>query len=325
MPNFSEMKNICSLNNSGLLLSNDMMRDLNVDQIKKLWILDLIVQSGSLKKAALQAKVSPSAISQSLSSLENAIGKPLIIREKGTMTPTVEALSILDTVRPAFDAFEKLRNIGQAQVPKLSWLNFGTYESIAVDIVPGLVEILKQKMPNLRLGLRVSRTPVLMNMVRKGELCSALVTETDNMDRFSIKRVGEDKLGLFVSSKHPIRQLGWKAIEKVGIGTLSPGKDGLPRYFSKFMKQIKSAQALVLSDSFEVLRTAAIAGSVVAVLPHQVARRTDELIEITPPNGKSLQEVGKHGIFVVSQANCDPEEAEFLAAEIEKLMRIRGN
>ena len=65
-----------------------MTRDLNVDQIKKLWVLDLIIQSGSLRKAALQAKVSPSAVSQTLSSLERSIGRPLLVRSKGGVTPT---------------------------------------------------------------------------------------------------------------------------------------------------------------------------------------------------------------------------------------------
>src|SRR5258708_2656717 len=82
-----------------------MTRDLNVDQIKKLWVLDLIIQSGSLRKAALQAKVSPSAISQTLSALERSFGKPLLVRNKGEVTPTQDALSILNVVRPAFDAF----------------------------------------------------------------------------------------------------------------------------------------------------------------------------------------------------------------------------
>jgi DNA-binding transcriptional LysR family regulator len=47
-----------------------MKNDLNVDQVRKLWILDLIIQSGSLKGAAARAKISPSAVSQSLTALE---------------------------------------------------------------------------------------------------------------------------------------------------------------------------------------------------------------------------------------------------------------
>ena len=297
-----------------------MSRDLNVDQIKKLWVLDLIIQCGSLKKAALQAKVSPSAISQSLSSLENSVGKPLLIRDRGLISPTQDALQILDVVRPAFAAFERLRDLNHAPIPKVTWLNFGTYESIAVDILPGLIHSLRQKMPHLRLGLRVSRTAQLLTMVRKGELCSALVTEVDDMDRFYVKDVATDRLGVYISKRHPSAHLGWRAVEECGLGSLSPSKDGLPRYFKKFIRQIDIGRPLVLSDSFETLRAAAAAGALAAVLPHRVAMRGDDLLEIAPDKHPSYKEAGAHRICVVSQANCDPAETDFLAAEAKRFL-----
>ena len=296
-----------------------MTRDLNVDQIKKLWILDLIIQSGSLRKAALQAKVSPSAISQTLSSLEKSVGRPLLTRNKGEVTATQDALSILEVVRPAFEAFEKLKNLGQVQAPQMSWLNFGAYESIAVDILPGLIHRLRTTMPHLRLGLRISRTQNLLTMIRKGELCSALITEVDDLDRFYAKEVYVDRLGFFVSRRHPIAQMGWKAAKEFGVGSLSPSKDGLPRYFTRFLKQLGTIRPSVQSDSFETLRCAASAGILVSVLPHRVAHRHDDLLEIFPEGSKN-KEQGIHRTLVVSQANCDIEEVDFLADETRRLL-----
>lgn len=303
-----------------MISTGNMSRDLNVDQIKKLWTLDLIIQSGSLKKAALLAKVSPSAISQSLSSLEQSVGRPLLVRDRGTVTPTQDALAILEVVRPAFAAFERLKNISDTPVPQMVWLNFGTYESIAVDILPGMLHSLRQKMPHLRLSLRLGRTANLLTMVRKGELCSALITEVDDLDRFYVKEVAHDRLGLYVSAHHPIAQLGWSAIKEFGIGALAPSKDGLPRYFTKFMKQIGNVRPFILSDSFEALRAGAAAGSIVSVLPQRVAMRSDGLLELHPPKTKAFKEVGKHKICIVSQSNCDPQETEFLAAEAQRFL-----
>lgn len=296
-----------------------MSRDLNVDQIKKLWVLDLIIQSGSLKKAALQAKVSPSAVSQTLTALEKSVGKPLLVRDKGEVTPTQEALSILKVVRPAFEAFERLKDLSQVDAPKMTWLNFGTYESIAVDILPGLIHRLRTVLPHLRLGLKVSRTSNLLTMVRKGELCSALIAEVDDLSRFYVKPVYEDRLGFFVSKKYPIAQMGWKAAKEYGIGSLSPSKDGLPRYFMKFLKQTGEIKPSIHCDSFETLRCAAAAGVLVSVLPLRVAQRHDDLVEIFPSGSKNKEE-GKHQIMVVSMANCDVEEIDFLAAETSKLL-----
>ncbi len=298
-----------------------MARDLNVDQIKKLWTLDLIIREGSLKKAALRAKVSPSAISQTLTSLENSIGKSLLVRDRGTVTATQDALAILEVVRPAFAAFDRLKDINRKPTLKLSWLNFGTYESIAVDILPGLIHSLRTKMPSLKLNLRISRTSNLLTMVRKGELCSALITQVDDLDRFYVKEVGEDQLGIFVSARHPIAQKGWTALTEIGYGSLATSQGGLPRYFQKFIRQLDPLRPFILSDSFESLRAAALAGTLAAILPRRVANRTEGLVELIPPKSKTFKENGRHKICIVSQMNCDRDEADFLAEEISYLLR----
>ncbi len=298
-----------------------MSRDLNVDQIKKLWVLDLVIQLGSLKKAASAAKVSPSAISQTLTSLENSLGKPLLVREKGSVTATQDALYILQIVRPAFAAFERLKQNNGSPAPKISWINLGTYESIAIDILPGLIYSIKQKLPNIKLGLRISRTANLLSMLRKGELCAALITEVDNLEKFYVRQVGSDRLGIYISNRHPIKGYGWSGIEKFGLGSLAPGKDGLPRYFTKFMRQFDSMKPIILSDSFETLRATAAAGAIAAVLPERVAQRQNDLIEIFPI-GKpinSRREKGQHKICVVSTLSCDRVETNFIASEISQL------
>jgi DNA-binding transcriptional LysR family regulator len=179
-------------------------------------------------------------------------------------------------------------------------------------------------MPHLRLGVRISRTSHLLTMVRKGELCSALITEVDDMERFYSREVYVDQLGFFVSAQHPIAQLGWGAVREFGLGSLAPGKDGLPRYFSRFLRQLGGAKPTVLSDSFEALKTAAQAGVLVSVLPRRVARRLSSgeggLLEIFPDGSKN-KELGRHRILVVSQANCDTEEVDFLADETARILQ----
>ena len=300
------------------MLEKAMKNDLNVDQIKKLWILDLIIQSGSLRAAASRAKISPSAVSQSLSALERNVGRSLVVRSRGSVAATQEALSILEVVRPAFAAFDRLRDLGSQPVPKMSWLNFGTYESIAVDILPGLLHHLRESMPNLRLGLRIARTAQLLTMVRKGELCSAIVTENDELDRFYRVPAGEDRLGVYVAANHRVVRDGWKAVEAAGLGSLAPGTNGLPRYYGKFLRALDGVKPTVLSESFETLLAATSAGAIASVLPSRVARRAKDLVEITPSAAR--KENGTHRIFVVSQANCDVEEANFLAQETMRLL-----
>ncbi len=301
-----------------MLVLAAMARDLNVDQIKKLWILQLVIEEGSFKKASLRAKITPSAVSQTVAALERVFGRPLLVRERNGVVPTSEAMMVLEIVRPAFTAFERLRTFSDVPLPKVAWINFGTYESIAVDVLPGLVKALKVKLPNVRLSLRISRTANLLTMVRKGELCSALITEVENLDRFYVKDVAEDRLGFFVGRHHPILNLGWNSLVNYGYGSLAAGKDGLPRYFSRFLKGAGGLKPILLSDSFEALRAAGVAGVVPVVLPARVASRNSDLVEITPPQ---LVAAGKHRLLIVSQASCDREEIEFVANEASILLK----
>ena len=85
------------------------------------------------------------------------------------------------------------------------------------------------------------------------------------------------------------------------------------------MKQLEVAKPLILCESFETLRAAAAAGSIVSVLPNRVAKRNDELVEILPP--RKMKETGEHKLIVVSQLSCDREETDFIAEETLKLLK----
>ena len=80
----------------------------SVLHLKKIWVLKFIVEAGSLKKAAQMTKVSPSAVSQTLSALEKIYKKPLIERKNNTIKPTKDALELLECAAPVFSSLEKL-------------------------------------------------------------------------------------------------------------------------------------------------------------------------------------------------------------------------
>ena len=67
------------------------------------------------------------------------------------------------------------------------------------------------------------------------------------------------------------------------------------------LKGAGGLKPILLSDSFEALRAAGVAGVVPVVLPARVASRNSDLVEITPPQ---LVAAGKHRLLIVSQASC---------------------
>ncbi len=283
-------------------------------------MLNLVVRYGSFQQAAVQARVTRSAISQTISHLEQLHGKSLLIRERGDVKPTPYGQKILEQARPVLDSLKDLHHSEVSEgVPQIDRLDIGAFESLAIHIMPKLLERLETKCPGIRITIRVGRSGKLATLVRKGELRIAIVVENDLLRGLNSIPLISDRLGLYVSNKLAAKIQLAKAMERLPVGGMTSGPDGLPSYYSKFLKGTDlSRKVTFLSDSFETVLAATTHGSIIGILPQLVAFRSKEpLVEVTPEPAKSL---GRHDICLISQKNCEPRENEFLAKEIRALL-----
>ncbi len=303
------------------------MDEINFNQIKRLWNLKLVVEVGSIKKAATHANVTSSAMSQSISGLEVSIGRKLLLRKKQKLVPTEYGSQLLKSAEPAFGlCFDLQRNLSNGCVilPKIDWLDLATTESLAVDILPEIVKRLRGHYPNIRLKVKSGRSSELTKAVRKAEICMALVEENDYMQGVTAIPIAEERLGFFCSVENSSRK-GSDLIESLGVGTLTCGLDGHPPHYTKFLRILgKSVKPTLSSESYEVLRAAAVEGVVVAILPSRVAcRKLDDLIEVFPTEKKIASKEkspGTYRLYLVCEPGCTTEENDFLAMEIKSII-----
>jgi DNA-binding transcriptional LysR family regulator len=290
-----------------------------VNNIRKFWLLKTIIEAGSFREAAALARVTQSALSQTVSHLEGLTGRVLLERQKGRVLPTVHGRELLTRVRPILDAIDDVSRASQGS-PPMTWLGFGAYDSFAVEFVPELVTRLQVKCPGLRLSLRVSRSGALATLVRKGELCMAVIRELDELGRLDVFEIATDRLGFWAAPSHPAVDQGWAGLPEHEIGTIAADADGHPRY----LKRLVDAAALTrrpmfVSDSFASLLAAATCGALVSVLPERMVQASGaRLVEIVPPDGATA--LGAHRVLLISRQGCDPRENEFLAAELREVM-----
>lgn len=113
----------------------------------------------SLKKAAEELFVSPTAISHQIRKLETLIGQPLFVRETRRVRLTSAALTLLPVLSQSFDAIEGV--FGKlAHQPDDDCLNLTSTPSfIGQFLVPRLLA-LKEDMPELTLRFHAGDTPV---------------------------------------------------------------------------------------------------------------------------------------------------------------------
>jgi DNA-binding transcriptional LysR family regulator len=308
------------------------MKSYRYEDMRKILIAKTIAESGSMQKAARELKVTPSAISQSLAALEKKVGSPLFLRDQGNAVPTEACLRLLKKAQPALAALDSLFENDEHPL-RIDYLDLGTYESLAHSVLTDFVHTLRKSHPDVRFNMVVSRTAELLKKLRTGELCTAIIVEADGTDRLRLDEVGRDTLGLYVSNKFSDRLDQWSSIEGLGFGVISTGQDGVPSYLRRFLKQLGTKPKVAMtSDSYEVLRRAAMHGLVAAVLPRRVAlRNSGELLEVTRFSGREKSDEGEHKIFLASMDRCDAVEADFLARiardcfEREKLIQLDIN
>ena len=292
----------------------------NVNNIKKLWILKLILETGSLRKAAQKAKVSPAAISQTLSSLEKIYQKPLVLRKNNnSIEPTKEALKLIEWISPVFNALDNLHIKITTKVPPIAYINLGATQELSLQYTPLLFKDLKKVLPQLKLTVYSNRSDELLKMIRKGELCSAiLVADDSSLEPFYVITLYEDEFGFFVKPELKNKNLEG-LIEKHGLSMIRTSTSGLPLYMSQFLNQFSpKLKTTFLSDNFLTVSKIASLEDIVALLPKRIGKR-ENLVEVFFQ--KPLKHSGRHKVVLVSEKYCDKEEVDFIAEKLKNICK----
>lgn len=126
-----------------------------IPPLTSLRAFEAAARHASLKKAAEELFVSPTAISHQIQRLEDYIGKPLFVRETRRVRLTQTAHALLPVLSQSFDAietvFEQLQYLPDEAVLNLS----STPSFIAQFLIPRLAK-LQQDLPGLALRFEAS-------------------------------------------------------------------------------------------------------------------------------------------------------------------------
>ncbi len=280
---------------------------------EKLQALRVLVEVGGFRRAAAQLGQSPSALSQSIATLERHVGQALVVRGS-VVRATPRGELVLSRVGPALDAILAIDEPKEARSLPRTKLRLGAYESIAIYALPELLARLSARHPSLVVAIRTGRSGTLAQLVRRGELEAALLIENDLVGKLEVDVLARDQLGLWTSLRVPTTRTTTYA-------GLAPGADGLPRFYRRFVRGMGlPARAFIECDSFEALRMMAVRGVAPAVLPRRVALRTAGELRQVPPTRAGVVESGEHAICLVSRAGVNAAVREVVAGELRAVL-----
>ncbi len=144
--------------------------------LRQLRTLIAVAEHGNLAKAAEAIALTPSAVSQQMTTLEDEVGVALFDRTTRPPTLTYQGQQLLDAAmvinQTAENALSAIRGKNMAGA-----FSIGAVRSSAFGSLPKAIAQLKQEYPMLKINLRMGKTDDLIFDVGAGRLDAAIVAE----------------------------------------------------------------------------------------------------------------------------------------------------
>jgi DNA-binding transcriptional LysR family regulator len=148
--------------------------------IDRLRALLIVIEEGSVNRAAVRLRITQPALSRQIKLLESEVGGRLLDRESSGVKPTGQGHAVVNAMRPVIQAYDAaledvLRQARSAGQGPGAELRVGFLISAAPHILTPAMERLRQAHPDLRLKLFDMSPKEQIAALRAGKLDVALI------------------------------------------------------------------------------------------------------------------------------------------------------
>ena len=171
-----------------------------------LFALDVLLEEGSVARAARRLRLSPSAMSRTLSRLRRAIGDPLLVRAGRGLTPTPRALELRGRVGSLVQESQALLRPAQALSLKTVARTFTlrTADGFVENFGPRLLARVSSEAPGIRLNF-LQKPDKDSGPLREGRIdLETAVVEPGMGPELRTQALFRDRLVGAISRSHPL-------------------------------------------------------------------------------------------------------------------------
>lgn len=162
-----------------------------------------VVDENGFSNAALKLGMTQSSVSHAITSLEAALGVPLLARQRGGVTPTAVGAEILADARQALACVEHIQQCGAAAHGLASArLRVGTVNSAAERLLPAWVRFVRSCYPGIEIEMFRGCDSEVADWVASGIMDVGITSEA--REGMQIRVVAEDAFLIVVSESHPL-------------------------------------------------------------------------------------------------------------------------
>lgn len=261
--------------------------------IEKLYALAVVRETGSLRGAAALLGIAPSSLSERLTVLEGLYRRALIERRREGLSVTPFGRELLEQAARPLE--EMLALAPQATKVKPDRIRVGAYDSLAVHVLPRLLDELPDGSAAPLFDVTTGRSAHLLAALARGEIDFAIAVADETSSQIEAKRVAQETLR-FVHHRAESDGVAREAISAGRYVGLAPRR-GYPDYYREFVRSHGAPFVPFLTcDSFEVALSLAENLRVPALLPARVAVRSSVMRVVSSP--KEVVRASTHDIVL---------------------------
>ncbi|MBR6206178.1 MAG: LysR family transcriptional regulator [Oscillospiraceae bacterium] len=181
--------------------------------LKKFEAAEAAWRLGSLKKAAAELGYTQSGVSHMISGLEQELGVPLLVRSKGGVTLTQAGERLMPLITDMLKRYHEILQ-SASEVSRGGVVKIGAFTSVAVNWLPGIIRLYREKHPEFRINLMNGDYNDVNIWLRDGEIDLGFIALPGPEDCRCVP-LAEDPLSVVLPSGHPLCGMDPVPIEEV--------------------------------------------------------------------------------------------------------------
>ncbi len=243
-------------------------------KLRELQILSLVVELGSMAKAAAQLSLTQPTVSDAVANLETFLGVRLLDRSPRGVEPTIYAHTLLKRGRVAFDELEQaIKDIDYLKDPTTGEIRVGCPESLAAGPVPAIIDRFSRLHPRVTFRVTEANTATMEFRELKDrtvDLMLGRISERVVDEEVDVTTLFNDQLFAVASANSP-----WVGRRKIALSDLldapwilAPSNNVVRHLFIEAFKAqgLEAPHVTVVSNSMHVRMHLLATGRFITVL-----------------------------------------------------------
>ena len=277
-----------------------------VDHLDKLHAFQVIIQAGTLQKAARELHLTQPSLTRLIQTLEKASGVRLVSTGRSGVSPTPAGKLLMQYSHDALRELEKLElRLKHPDDPLSGQLSIGSYESLAEYLWPDFLNHFRETTPHLKLSIQTRQTRQHIKALENSDIDILVDAEPRLVGDFTSWKLYEDRFNCFVSPTFK-NKFDEKTITEVPLIYSPAAFDRNNTSILQHMEEmgLHFTQKIEL-DSFTSVRTFCQKGLGIGVMPLRLATEALRSRSLAPVNlgGFPKKGFGPHDLYATVRSD----------------------